>query len=195
MLAVPLFVDLNLDHVPTCVSNSEDLLFIVQAARVALRISENANVERQLHALHNHLDSTRASCGNTNIATAENSGCVPRWFTDTSIILLLNNVAKFKGKLSRSPLGTYFPGYSDGDDVNSAAKYIFWRFNQVNRKHLSLYPQIADSSATINIRLVFSALKETFLNNALKRVPLVSQISTSMSNSRDDTSSESHSKN
>lgn len=94
-----------------------------------------------------------------------------RWFTDTSIILLFSNVTKFKLKLSRSPLGTHFPDYSGGDDVNSAAKYIVWRFNQVNRKNLILYPQITDSSNTINVRLVFSALKETLLNNTLKQVP------------------------
>jgi guanine nucleotide-binding protein subunit alpha len=25
--------------------------------------------------------------------------------------------------------------------VNKAAKYLLWRFNQVNRAHLNLYPQ------------------------------------------------------
>ena len=29
----------------------------------------------------------------------------------------------------------------DPDDVNRAAKYLLWRFNQVNRAHLNLYPQ------------------------------------------------------
>ena len=28
-----------------------------------------------------------------------------------------------------------------GIDVNKAAKYLLWRFNQVNRAHLNLYPQ------------------------------------------------------
>ncbi len=59
----------------------------------------------------------------------------------TSIILFLNKVDLFKGKLERSPLGSYFPDYSGGNDVNRAAKYLLWRFNQVNRAHLNLYPQ------------------------------------------------------
>lgn len=64
-----------------------------------------------------------------------------RWFMRTSIILFLNKVDLFKEKLERSPLGNYFPDYSGGNDVNRAAKYLLWRFNQVNRAHLNLYPQ------------------------------------------------------
>jgi|SRR5690242_1707360 len=64
-----------------------------------------------------------------------------RWFMRTSIILFLNKVDLFKAKLARSPLGNYFPDYSGGNDVNRAAKYLLWRFNQVNRAHLNLYPQ------------------------------------------------------
>ncbi|KAL9077946.1 MAG: hypothetical protein Q9157_003128 [Trypethelium eluteriae] len=64
-----------------------------------------------------------------------------RWFMRTSIILFLNKVDLFKAKLGKSPLGNYFPDYSGGNDVNRAAKYLLWRFNQVNRAHLNLYPQ------------------------------------------------------
>lgn len=64
-----------------------------------------------------------------------------RWFMRTSIILFLNKVDLFKQKLGRSPLANYFPDYSGGNDVNRAAKYLLWRFNQVNRAHLNLYPQ------------------------------------------------------
>lgn len=63
----------------------------------------------------------------------------------TSIILFLNKVDIFKVKLPRSPLGNYFPDYSGGNDVNKAAKYLLWRFNQVNRAHLNLYPQYVAS--------------------------------------------------
>lgn len=70
-----------------------------------------------------------------------------RWFIRTSIILFLNKVDIFRDKLGRSPLGNYFPDYSGGLDVNKAAKYLLWRFNQVNRAHLNLYPQYVPSSA------------------------------------------------
>ncbi|KAK5998366.1 Guanine nucleotide-binding protein alpha-3 subunit [Cladobotryum mycophilum] len=91
-----------------------------------------------------------------------------RWFMRTSIILFLNKVDIFKQKLSRSPLANYFPDYQGGNDVNKAAKYLLWRFNQVNRAHLNLYPHLTQATDTSNIRLVFAAVKETILNNALK---------------------------
>ncbi|KAH8804782.1 G protein alpha subunit [Xylogone sp. PMI_703] len=91
-----------------------------------------------------------------------------RWFMRTSIILFLNKVDLFKQKLGRSPLGNYFPDYSGGNDLNRAAKYLLWRFNQVNRAHLNLYPHLTQATDTSNIRLVFAAVKETILQNALK---------------------------
>ncbi|KAF4126864.1 guanine nucleotide-binding protein G(i) subunit alpha [Geosmithia morbida] len=91
-----------------------------------------------------------------------------RWFMRTSIILFLNKVDIFKQKLPRSPLGNYFPDYTGGSDVNKAAKYLLWRFNQVNRAHLNLYPHLTQATDTSNVRLVFAAVKETILNNALK---------------------------
>ncbi|KFY75291.1 hypothetical protein V501_06243 [Pseudogymnoascus sp. VKM F-4519 (FW-2642)] len=91
-----------------------------------------------------------------------------RWFMRTSIILFLNKFDLFKQKLGRSPLGNYFPDYSGGNDVNRAAKYLLWRFNQVNRAHLNLYPHLTQATDTSNIRLVFAAVKETILQNALK---------------------------
>ncbi|KAI9739147.1 MAG: Guanine nucleotide-binding protein alpha-2 subunit [Cirrosporium novae-zelandiae] len=91
-----------------------------------------------------------------------------RWFMRTSIILFLNKVDLFRQKLERSPLAKYFPDYSGGNDVNRAAKYLLWRFNQVNRAHLNLYPHLTQATDTSNIRLVFAAVKETILQNALK---------------------------
>lgn len=64
-----------------------------------------------------------------------------RWFMRTSIILFLNKVDLFRQKLGRSPLVNYFPDYSGGNNINRASKYLLWRFNQVNRAHLNLYPQ------------------------------------------------------
>ncbi|KAK2744167.1 Guanine nucleotide-binding protein alpha-2 subunit [Myotisia sp. PD_48] len=90
-----------------------------------------------------------------------------RWFMRTSIVLFLNKVDLFRQKLGRSPMCKYFPDYSGGNDVNRAAKYLLWRFNQVNRAHLNLYPHLTQATDTSNIRLVFAAVKETILQNAL----------------------------
>lgn len=80
-----------------------------------------------------------------------------RWFMRTSIVLFLNKVDLFRQKLKKSPLGEYFPDYSGGDDVNRAAKYLLWRFNQVNRAHLNLYPQYVTSRSQM-----YHALLTTF---------------------------------
>lgn len=64
-----------------------------------------------------------------------------RWFMRTSIVLFLNKVDLFRAKIERSPLSNYFPEYSGGNDPNRAAKFLLWKFTQVNRAHLTLYPQ------------------------------------------------------
>lgn len=91
-----------------------------------------------------------------------------RWFLRTSIILFLNKIDVFRAKLPKVPLERYFPEYTGGDDINKAAKYILWRFMQANRARLSVYPHLTQATDTTNIRLVFAAVKETILQNALK---------------------------
>ncbi|KZP09516.1 G-protein alpha subunit [Athelia psychrophila] len=91
-----------------------------------------------------------------------------RWFLRTSIILFLNKIDVFKAKLPKVPLEKYFPEYTAGPDINKAAKYILWRFMQANRARLSVYPHLTQATDTSNIRLVFAAVKETILQNALK---------------------------
>ncbi|KAG5645861.1 guanine nucleotide-binding protein subunit alpha [Asterophora parasitica] len=91
-----------------------------------------------------------------------------RWFLRTSIILFLNKIDVFKNKLPKVPLERYFPEYAGGTDINKAAKYILWKFMQANRARLSVYPHLTQATDTTNIRLVFAAVKETILQNALK---------------------------
>lgn len=90
-----------------------------------------------------------------------------RWFRRTSVILMLSNVSSFMEKLARSPLSNYFPEYSGGNNVNRAAKYVLWRFNQVNRAHLKIYPHLVNPTDPSNIRVVFAAVSDTIRNNLL----------------------------
>lgn len=91
-----------------------------------------------------------------------------RWFLRTSIILFLNKVDIFKDKLPKIPLSKYFPDYNGGDDLNKAAKYILYQFTLLNRAKLKIYPHLTCATDTSNIRLVFAAVKDTILQNALK---------------------------
>ncbi|KAL1923361.1 uncharacterized protein VTP21DRAFT_8341 [Calcarisporiella thermophila] len=91
-----------------------------------------------------------------------------RWFLRTSIILFLNKFDLFKLKLPRVPLERYFPDYYGGPEITKAIKYIAWRFTSTNRARLNIYPHLTTATDTSNIRLVFAAVKETLLQNALK---------------------------
>ncbi|KAI7880854.1 G-protein alpha subunit [Lichtheimia hyalospora FSU 10163] len=91
-----------------------------------------------------------------------------RWFLRTSIILFLNKIDVFKSKLPKLPFERYFPDYGGGQDIKNATKYILWRFNQTNRAKLNIYPHLTEATSTNNIRLVFGAIAETILRNALK---------------------------
>ncbi|KAH8988405.1 G-protein alpha subunit [Lactarius akahatsu] len=96
-----------------------------------------------------------------------------RWFLRTSVILFLNKIDVFKNKLPKVPLDKYFPEYTGGADVNKGTKYILWRFMQANRARLIVYSHITQATDTSNIRLVFAAVKETVLHNALKTAKII----------------------
>lgn len=91
-----------------------------------------------------------------------------RWFARTSVVLFLNKIDLFAEKIQKVPLETYFPDYTGGQDINKAAKYILWRFVQLNRANLNIYPHVTQATDTSNIKLVFAAIKETILENTLK---------------------------
>lgn len=124
-----------------CFENVTSIIFCVALSEYdQVLLEESSQVRNQ------------PSCGNWTIADIQQNRMMEslvlfdsvvnsRWFMRTSIILFLNKVDLFRAKLAKSPLGTYFPDYSGGNDVNRAAKYLLWRFNQVNRAHLNLYPQ------------------------------------------------------
>lgn len=91
-----------------------------------------------------------------------------RWFARSSIVLFLNKIDIFAEKIQHVPLERYFPDYTGGKDINKAAKYILWRFVQLNRANINIYPHVTQATDTSNISLVFAAIKETILENSLK---------------------------
>ncbi|KAI5966988.1 GPA2 [Candida pseudojiufengensis] len=97
-----------------------------------------------------------------------------RWFSRTSVVLFLNKIDIFAEKLQFSPLENYFPDYQGGNNINKAAKYILWRFNQVNRSGLNIYPHVTQATDTKNIELVMAAVKETIMENNLKNSGILS---------------------
>ncbi|RYP89224.1 hypothetical protein DL770_004522 [Monosporascus sp. CRB-9-2] len=95
-------------------------------------------------------------------------------FHRSSIVLLLDKVDLFKQKLPRSPLADYFPDYSGGSDVDKAAKYIFSRFNLVNRAKLSLFLVLRNHTDRSTTRLVGAAIVDTILTYNVRHLVLKS---------------------
>lgn len=93
-----------------------------------------------------------------------------RWFMRASVILLLGNAGSFRAKMAHSPLKQYFPDYNGGDDLNRGAKYILWRFHQLNRARLALYPHLLELDDVTSLRVIFAAIKETILRNAMQDI-------------------------
>ncbi|KAF8154368.1 hypothetical protein K438DRAFT_1622430 [Mycena galopus ATCC 62051] len=88
------------------------------------------------------------------------SPCLPSSFASLSLSLTF--------LLPQIPLGRYFPEYAGGNDLQKAAKYILWKFMQENRAKLTVYPHVTQATNTKHIQLVFAAVKETILQDALK---------------------------
>lgn len=83
-------------------------------------------------------------------------------FTDSAVILLLNNFTRFRDKLRYSPLEDLFPDYvpSTSDPDTSARQYILQKFKDVNRNQLSIYSFWVDLDMSDNQHL-YAALKKT----------------------------------
>ncbi|KAJ7853773.1 guanine nucleotide binding protein, alpha subunit [Mycena olivaceomarginata] len=65
------------------------------------------------------------------------------YFARTSIILFLTKIDVFRDKVTtgKAPLERHLPEYTGGPDIDKASRFVLWRFMQVNRARLSVYPQ------------------------------------------------------
>ena len=91
-----------------------------------------------------------------------------RWFLRSSIIFFMNKTDLFKERLRRFPLEKYFTDYASGNDPGKAAKYILLQFSEVNRQKLKIYPHYTNATDTSQIKVVFTAIKDTLVQNFLK---------------------------
>lgn len=96
-----------------------------------------------------------------------------RWFAQSSVILFLNKVDVFQQKIASVPMQRYFPEYTGGPDVQKAARYVLWRFTQLNRAKLPIYPHLTQATDTKGIEQVFMDIKDTIVQNALRETALL----------------------
>ncbi|CAL1706127.1 unnamed protein product [Somion occarium] len=90
--------------------------------------------------------------------------CNERWFTKTSIILLLNDIDKFAEKLPNSPLGDYFPDCTGGNDYDAACAYLLNRFVSLNQNtKRQIYAHYTCATDMQQVKFVLSAIQDILL--------------------------------
>lgn len=125
-----------------CFENVTTILFLVAISEYDQLLFEDETVNRMQEAL-----------------TLFDSICNSRWFINTSIILFLNKIDRFKEKLPISPMKNYFPDYEGGDDYAAACDYILNRFVSLNQHETKqIYTHFTCATDTTQIRFVMAAV-------------------------------------
>lgn len=96
------------------------------------------------------------------------------WFQNSSIIIFLNKKDLLEEKIMKSHIGDYFPEF-DGpqQDHVSAREFILTKYMAQNEDSEKMfYSHFTCATDTENIKLVFCAVKDTILQNALKEYNL-----------------------
>ncbi|EFE41228.1 hypothetical protein TRV_04023 [Trichophyton verrucosum HKI 0517] len=125
-----------------CFENVTTILFLVAISEYDQLLFEDETVNRMQEAL-----------------TLFDSICNSRWFINTSIILFLNKIDRFKEKLPVSPMKNYFPDYEGGADYSAACDYILNRFVSLNQaEQKQIYTHFTCATDTTQIRFVMAAV-------------------------------------
>jgi len=96
------------------------------------------------------------------------------WFQNSSIIIFLNKKDLLEEKIMKSHIGDYFPEF-DGpqQDHVAAREFILTKYMAQNDDPEKMfYSHFTCATDTENIKLVFCAVKDTILQNALKEYNL-----------------------
>lgn len=96
------------------------------------------------------------------------------WFANSSIILFMNKKDLLEEKIMTSHIIDYFPDFEGPKQDHIAAKdYILKKFLKENPDpDKTCYSHFTTATDTENIKLVFCAVKDTIMQNALKEFNL-----------------------
>ncbi|KAL9047546.1 MAG: hypothetical protein Q9206_006682 [Seirophora lacunosa] len=135
-----------------CFENVTTILFLVAISEYDQLLFEDETVNRMQEAL-----------------TLFDSICNSRWFVNTSIILFLNKIDRFKEKLPVSPMKNYFPDYEGGPDYAAACDYILNRFVSLNQHEIKqIYTHFTCATDTTQIRFVMAAVNDIIIQDNLR---------------------------
>ncbi|XP_078455908.1 guanine nucleotide-binding protein G(q) subunit alpha-like [Lampetra fluviatilis] len=136
-----------------CFENVESVMFLAALSEYDQVLMEEGHVNRMLESLA--LFSTILEC---------------RWFEESSIILFLNKKDILEEKLQNSNLADYFPAYrGKPKDAKAAQQFIQELYLQANKnKSRIVFSHFTCATDTDNIRIVFTDVRHTVLNENLK---------------------------
>jgi len=97
-----------------------------------------------------------------------------KWFTASSIILFLNKLDIFKQKLSAGKsIDVAFPEFNGGSDYEESMDFIKEKFTNiidpVTLQKRNIYMHATTATDTENIKVVFEAVRDYVVQQALKR--------------------------
>ncbi|KAI9928942.1 G-Protein alpha subunit [Aspergillus wentii] len=91
------------------------------------------------------------------------------WFKRKPIILFLNKIDLFKGKLAVSPVSKHFPDYSGSDtDFDAAARYFADRFRGINRiPDREIYIHYTNATDTTLLKATMDSVQDMIIQKNL----------------------------
>jgi GTPase SAR1 family protein len=95
--------------------------------------------------------------------------CNSKWFTNASMILMLNKRDLFAAKIQKVPLTVWRPDYAGPNSYEDACLYIQDCFESVRADATRpIYTHITCATDKDNMRMVFNAVKDTVIRKSLQ---------------------------
>ena len=101
--------------------------------------------------------------------------CANKFFDDSSMVLFLNKLDLFKGKIDNTNhhLRLYFPQYTGPDhDVSAAKEFIKDQFLARNTKQRIIYPHFTTATDTYNMKVIFKVVLDTIVQQSTDDIAL-----------------------
>ncbi|GMG29304.1 unnamed protein product [Aspergillus oryzae] len=91
------------------------------------------------------------------------------WFKRKPIILFLNKIDLFKGKLSVSPVSKHFPDYNGSNtDFDAAARYFADKFRGINRiPDREIYIHYTNATDTTLLKATMDSVQDMIIQKNL----------------------------
>jgi len=140
-----------------CFDDVTAIIFIIALSEYNLKLAEDNKTNRMKESMQ-----------------LFSSICNMKYFTCTPFILFLNKTDIFKKKIHYVPITVAFPDYTGPNDYDTCKQFIQDRLVSLNRnKEKSIFPHFTNATDTNNIKFVFDAVVEIFLEHNLKSAGLV----------------------